>query len=184
MIRRVPAHGGLVLVATLLPPTGIGGVNRMLDALVGGVMGIIAMALLPASPFALVAKQASGMFEALGDALDGSDKPFLVTSGVALLAPGRLATEADVPRSDPSYPRRSEEAARTLIERGVRAAIVRLSPSVHGVGETHGFVPIPRRSIRSSTRTAADAAAGVARQCRTASAVPTPAAAESAATSA
>jgi uncharacterized membrane protein YgaE (UPF0421/DUF939 family) len=81
------AGSSAVLVATLLPPTGIGGVNRMLDALVGGVMGIIAMALLPASPFALVAKQASGMFEALGDALRR------IAEAIERSEPG-LATEA------------------------------------------------------------------------------------------
>ena len=35
--------------------------------------------------------------EAIGAVLEGSDRPLLVTSGVALLAPGRTATEEDVP---------------------------------------------------------------------------------------
>ncbi len=77
----------------------------------------------------------------LGSALEGSDRPLLVTAGVALLAPDRITTEADVTSSDPSYPRRSEAAAAMLVERGVRAAVVRLPPSVHGLGEK-GFVPI------------------------------------------
>jgi nucleoside-diphosphate-sugar epimerase len=78
--------------------------------------------------------------EVLGGALEGSDRPLLVTCGVALLAPGRVATEADAPATNPSYPRRSEEAATALVERGIHAAIIRLAPSVHGVGD-HGFVP-------------------------------------------
>ncbi len=86
------------------------------------------------SKFAENAEQDQRAIETLGSALEGSDCPLLVTGGVALLAPGRVATEADVPSSDPSYPRKSEAAARALAKRGVRAATVRLSPSVHGLG--------------------------------------------------
>jgi nucleoside-diphosphate-sugar epimerase len=91
--------------------------------------------------FAANCEQDRLAIEALGSALEGSDKPLLVTSGVASLAPGRVATEADVPVDDASYPRKSEAAAILLGQRGVRAATVRLAPSVHGIGD-HGFVPI------------------------------------------
>ncbi|WP_312236763.1 SDR family oxidoreductase [Stenotrophomonas sp.] len=77
------------------------------------------------------------VIEALGDALAGSARPLLVTSG--LLGLRRGAYETDMP--DPGSPRLSEPTARALVERGLRAETVRLPPSVHGLGE-HGFVPI------------------------------------------
>ncbi len=93
------------------------------------------------SKFAENAEQDRRAIEAMGRALEGTDKPLVVTSGVALLAPGRVATEADTPPTDPSYPRKSEATAQALAARGVRTATVRLAPSVHGLGD-HGFIPI------------------------------------------
>ena len=75
---------------------------------------------------------------ALGEELKGSDRPLIVTSGVALLAPGRLATEDDAAARH--FPRVSEATAEDLAERGVRTGIVRLPPTTHGEGD-HGFVP-------------------------------------------
>jgi nucleoside-diphosphate-sugar epimerase len=80
--------------------------------------------------------------EALGSTLVGSGRPLIVTSGVALLAPGRLSTEEDVRDAGASsFPRVSEETAAAMAARGVHASVVRLPPSVHGDGD-HGFVPI------------------------------------------
>ncbi|MBR0705800.1 SDR family oxidoreductase [Bradyrhizobium liaoningense] len=75
---------------------------------------------------------------AIGEELRGSDRPLIVTSGVALLAPGRLATEDDAAARH--FPRVSEATAEDLMQQGVRAGIVRLPPTTHGEGD-HGFVP-------------------------------------------
>jgi nucleoside-diphosphate-sugar epimerase len=79
--------------------------------------------------------------EALGSALEGSERALLVTSGVALLMPGRLGTEDDAPATGPNPRVASEVAAAALAGRGVHVSVVRLPPSVHGDGD-HGFVPI------------------------------------------
>jgi nucleoside-diphosphate-sugar epimerase len=78
--------------------------------------------------------------EAMGDALAGSDRPFVSTSGTLLLAfaaPGRLATENDTLPSGPRID--SENAAIALAERGVRSSVIRLSPLVHSDLDHHGF---------------------------------------------
>jgi nucleoside-diphosphate-sugar epimerase len=81
--------------------------------------------------------------EALGAALARSDRPLIITSGTALVSPGRVATENDAPDAGSNAVPRvaSEHAAAELVARGVRAAVVRLSPSVHGDGD-HGFLPM------------------------------------------
>jgi len=67
--------------------------------------------------------------ETLGSVLAGSDRPLIVTSGVAgLAAPGQLATEDQVVPPDFPLPRVSEQTALAL--KGVSAAVMRL-PQVH-----------------------------------------------------
>lgn len=73
--------------------------------------------------------------EAIGSALEGTGKPFVITSGTMMLTytlpSGQLGTEND--RVNDSVPRgAAENAAIALAERGVRSSVVRLAPSVHG----------------------------------------------------
>jgi nucleoside-diphosphate-sugar epimerase len=94
------------------------------------------------SDYAGAARTDLQAIEALGEELVGSDRPLVVTSGTAGLRPGRLGTEEE--SADPESPRGfripSEQAALGFAERGVRASVLRLPPSVHGEGD-HGFVP-------------------------------------------
>jgi len=76
----------------------------------------------------------------IGEELAGSGRPLVVAAGLPVPPPGRLTTEDDAAPENPAYPRVSEGAALSLAGRGVRAAALRLPPTVHGEGD-HGFVP-------------------------------------------
>jgi nucleoside-diphosphate-sugar epimerase len=76
--------------------------------------------------------------ETLGAVLAGSNRPFIVTSGTGVLAPGRLATEEMQAPSGSPLPRVSEQAAMQWVARGVRVSVVRL-PQVHDTVK-QGFV--------------------------------------------
>ena len=86
--------------------------------------------------------------ETFGEALAGSDRPFVIASGTLGLAPGRVATEQDGHDSDADVApliggaeirRANAQLTLALASRGVRSSIVRLTPTVHGDGD-HGFL--------------------------------------------
>jgi nucleoside-diphosphate-sugar epimerase len=80
--------------------------------------------------------------EAMGAALAGTDRPLIVTSGTALVAPGQVATEDMRLPHDSGFPRLSEQAADAARARyGVETMAIRLAPTVHGQGDK-GFVPM------------------------------------------
>jgi len=83
--------------------------------------------------------------QAFGDALAGTDKPFVNTSGTLILAlggvSGRPGTEDD--RSPGGHRGDVENATLALADRGVRSSVIRLSPFVHSSElDKHGFGPI------------------------------------------
>jgi len=78
--------------------------------------------------------------EAMGEALVGSDRPFVITSGTLLLAligQGGVGTEQDTLPGGPRVD--SENAVIALAERGVRSSVIRLAPLVHSNLDHHGF---------------------------------------------
>jgi nucleoside-diphosphate-sugar epimerase len=85
--------------------------------------------------------------ELFGDVLAGSDRPFVLASGVAGLAPGRVVTELDGrdPESvahiqaGPATRQRTAVFTLGLAARGVRSTVLRLPPTVHGDGDI-GFM--------------------------------------------
>ncbi|OWA37475.1 3-beta hydroxysteroid dehydrogenase [Saccharibacillus sp. O16] len=74
--------------------------------------------------------------DAMGEALAGTGKPLVLTSGALILEQGRLNTEADPAVGTGRY---AEAAVSELAARGVRSSVVRLAPTVHGEHD-HGFV--------------------------------------------
>jgi nucleoside-diphosphate-sugar epimerase len=87
--------------------------------------------------------------EAMGQQLEGSKRPLLVTTGTATLKPGSLSDEDDSTAYPPEkFPRvLCEYGADAVASRGVHVSVIRLSPTVHGEGD-HGFVPLLIRTAR------------------------------------
>lgn len=88
-----------------------------------------------------IARVDSRAIDAMAGALKGSGRPFIAAFGTMGLAPGGMS-EADLP--DPRSPGAARAVAETVVhawaDRGVRAMIMRLPPSVHGDGDK-GLVP-------------------------------------------
>jgi nucleoside-diphosphate-sugar epimerase len=85
--------------------------------------------------------------KAIGEALTGTDKPFVSTGGTLMLAGagitgpgGRVGTEDDQTEAGP----RSDAANYTnaLAQQGVRSSVVRLAPMVHSDLDHHGFTHV------------------------------------------
>lgn len=77
--------------------------------------------------------------EAMGDTLEGTGKPFIVTSGTGLIEPGVVITENIRRDASAHAPRVSEQAGLAYASRGVRAMTVRL-PQVHGADGKAGLI--------------------------------------------
>jgi len=106
--------------------------------------GVIHLAYMHSAPPGVNPAQADlHAVQAIGETLEDSGRPLVVTSGTLVLPPGRQGTELDPP--DPTAPAAgrgpSENAALALATRGVRASVVRLPPTVHSSYDHHGFIP-------------------------------------------
>ncbi|WP_067663944.1 SDR family oxidoreductase [Nocardia miyunensis] len=80
--------------------------------------------------------------QALGQALAGSGRPLVSTSGTLVMRAGRVGVEQDEPDPDSvaAFRISGERACLDLAAQDVRASVVRLAPTVHGPGD-HGFIP-------------------------------------------
>lgn len=97
--------------------------------------------------------------EAMGAALAGSDRPFVLASGLVGLASGRPATEHDglVPSDEVRGLPAGVRAATALLALslrgiGVRSSVLRLPPTVHGEGDNgfmHTLVALARQKGRA-----------------------------------
>lgn len=129
-VITLQAASSAVLVATLLPPVGVGGLDRMIDALIGGLLGIAAIALLPPDLRALARREAAQIFNALARTLH--------------------ETAAAIDERDASRVADVLEAAR-----GSQSAFGRFTSTLSAAQEIAAISPIRRRSRPAVRRYAA-----------------------------
>lgn len=89
--------------------------------------------------------------QALGQALVGSGKPLVTTSGTLVMRAGQVSTEHDETDAQAIGALRipGEQACLGFAEQGVRAVVLRLAPTVHGPRD-HGFMPMLIAAARAS----------------------------------
>ncbi len=75
----------------------------------------------------------------MGNALAGSNRPFIVTGGILGLEKENGFITENI--AAPPFPRASETTALALADNGINASVVRLPPSVHDKGDK-GFIPM------------------------------------------
>ena len=110
------AASSAILVATLLPPGSAGGYERMVDAAVGGVVALVAMALMPVHPLRRARREAASL---LG----------VASSVLAEVAEGLEHRDSDLIRSALQEARDTQPAVDEIAEQlaGARE-LVRISP--------------------------------------------------------
>lgn len=94
------------------------------------------------------------VIKTIGEALLGTEKPFIITSGTALFSKEGITTEKDLSANNPHPRIATENAADAIATKGVKVAVVRLSPSVHGEGDVIGFVPTSINIAKEKSKSA------------------------------
>lgn len=115
-IITMQAAGSAVLVATLMPPASGGSFDRMIDALVGGLVGVIVVAAIPLHPVRRAREEAAAILGVMGKAFTEC-------------ADGLLAQDADLLREALDAARATQpqiDSLRATLEGG--REISRISP--------------------------------------------------------
>lgn len=82
--------------------------------------------------------------QAMLDAIEGTDKPFVGTSGTLMTVFGQQPTGKTSTEETPGIEHgraAAEKLVREAAGRGIRSSVIRLSPTVHGQGDK-GFIPM------------------------------------------
>lgn len=120
---------------------------EVLRAAAAGADGVIHLAYRHDIAFSgdpdLAARSDLRAIQAMGAELEKSGRPFVIATGLAGLPAGQVATEQDVATPNGPGGQRAAAAEVTLAfaAHGVRSAVVRLPPTVHGAGD-NGFIPM------------------------------------------
>jgi nucleoside-diphosphate-sugar epimerase len=142
--QRLEAAGAMVHPGDLDDPDGVARAAADADGVVH--LAFMHEVAFDAGDFAGAAAADRVAVELMGAALAGSDRPFVLASGLLAIAPGRTATEddglvpGDLTRAAPAGQRAATALlALSLRGIGVRSSVLRLPPTVHGDGDK-GFV--------------------------------------------